>query len=343
MSIEKSQFGALPTGEAVTKYTLKNEAGMELQVMDYGATVTSILIPNADGTKDNIVCGFNSVEGYFTPEYMANAPFFGSTVGRYCSIITEAQYEDVKLTANNGTHNLHGGVVGFDKRMWTLKSSCDSSVTFALVSEDGDQGYPGEVEAEVTMSLSADNCITYSYKATSTKRTAFAMTNHSYYNLSGFRESIESHTIQIDSTTRIPLCIEGTFEGVQVSTAGQVDDLTTPKVVGDVHAAMGTGFEHYMLYAGGLTKEPRKVGEFAYPAMGRKVEIFTTEHGGLFYTGMYTSDELQRESGEKFGKYRGLCLETHRIPNGPNLAGAPDVMLEPGQTFESATSFKFSF
>ncbi len=343
MSVEKSQFGHLPTGEVVTKYTLQNSAGMEVQVMDYGATVTSILIPNGDGTKDNVACGFNSVEGYFAPQYVANAPFFGSTVGRYCSTIKDAQYEDVKLTVNCETHNLHGGTVGFDKRMWTLKGCNAQSVTFTLVSEDGDQGYPGEVEAEVTMTLSEDNTLTFSYKATSTKRTAYAMTNHTYYNLSAFRESIEGHTIQIDSTTRIPLCVEGTFEGVQVSTAGKMDDLTSPKVIGDVHAAMGTGFEHYMLYEGGLVSEPRKVAEFAYPAMGRKVEVSTTEHGGLFYTGMYTSDELQRESGEQFGKYRGLCFETHRIPNGPNLAGSPDVILEPGQTFESATSFKFLF
>ncbi len=343
MSIEKSQFGTLPTGESVTKYALQNAAGMEVHVMDYGATVTSILLPNADGTKDNIVCGFNSVESYFTEQYLANAPFFGSTVGRYCSTIKGAQYGDIKLTVNCGDDNLHGGTVGFDKRMWSLKSTTSTSITFSLVSEDGDQGYPGEVEAEVTMTLSNDNTLTFSYKATSTKRTAFAMTNHTYYNLSAFRESIEGHTIQVDSTIRIPLNSDGTYESAQVSVAGKADDLTSAKVIGDVHSALGDGFEHYFLYPGGLQKSARKVGEFAYPAMGRKVEFSTTEHGGLFYTGKYTSDELQRESGEQFGKYRGLCIETHRIPNGPNLAGSPDVMLEPGETFESETSFKFTF
>ncbi len=343
MTIEKAPFGSLPTGEKVTKYTLRNAAGMEVHVMDYGATITSILLPNSDGTKDNIVCGFNSVEGYFTEQYLANAPFFGSTVGRYCSTIKGAQYEDVKLTVNCDVHNLHGGTVGFDKRMWSVDSVSSSQISLSLVSEDGDQGYPGRVEAEVTMTLSDGNVLTFSYKASTTKRTPLAMTNHTYYNLSGFREGVENHTIQIDSTTLIPLNSEGTFEGAKVSVAGKADDLTVTTLIGEVHRAMGDGFEHYFLYPGGLQKSPRKIGEFTYPAMGRKVEFSTTEHGGLFYTGKYTSDELKRESGEQFGKFRGLCIETHRIPNGPNLIGAPDVMLNAGEVFESETNFKFTF
>ncbi len=315
--------------------------------MDYGATVTSILIPNPNGTKDNVVCGFNSVEGYFTEEYLANAPFFGSTVGRYCSTIKDAKYGDVKLTANCETHNLHGGTVGFDKRMWSVKGCSSSnrytSITFELVSEDGDQGYPGRVEAEVTISLSEHNTLSFRYHAVSDKSAPFSMTNHTYYNLSGFRDSVESHTIQIDSTVVVPLLSDGTFEEVQKSVAGEANDLTTTKVVGDVHEAMGGGFEHYYLYNGGAQAEPRQVGVFAYPALGRSVVFSTTEYGGLFYTGKYTSDALSRESGEQFGKYRGLCVETHRVPNGPNIPGSPDVMIEPGKAFESETTFKFTF
>ncbi|MFI3269496.1 MAG: aldose epimerase family protein [Rikenellaceae bacterium] len=343
MSITKMTFGSLPTGEEVMKYTLQNAAGMEVHVMDYGATITSILLPNSDGIKDNIVCGFNSVEGYFSEQYLANAPFFGSTVGRYCSTIKDAKYENVTLTANCAEHNLHGGTVGFDKRMWSVVTASQSQITFALVSEDGDQGYPGRVEAEVTMTLTDANVLTFSYKATTTKRTPFTMTNHTYYNLSAFRDTVENHTIQIDSTVVIPLNSEGTFEGAKKCVAGKADDVTVPTIIGDAHKQMGEGFEHYYFYACGLQNTPRKIGEFAYPAMNRKVEFSTTEHGGLFYTGKYTSDELRRESGEQFGKHRGLCIETHRIPNGPNLTGAPDIMLEAGETFKSETSFKFSF
>ncbi len=342
MSIEKISFGSLPCGE-VSLYKMKNNSGMEVHVMDYGVTVTSILIPNSDGTKDNVVCGFDTLEGYFSEEYKANAPFFGSTVGRYCSTIKDAKYDDVVLTANCDTHNLHGGVVGFDKRMWSLKSCEESSLIFSLISEDGDQGYPGEVVAEVTISLCDDNSLSFSYKATTTKRTPFTMTNHTYFNLSAFRESIEGHTVQVDSTVRVPLLYEGTFEESCVSVAGQIDDLTTAKVIGDVHSRLGSGFEHYFLYEGGMQPTARKVATFAYAPLNRSVDVLTTEYGGLFYTGIYTSDNLQRESGEKYGKYRGLCFETHRIPNGPNLAGSPAVMLDAGETFESQTIFKFNF
>ncbi len=338
-----NHFGTLPTGESVTSYTLQNSAGMEVHVMDYGATITSILLANADGTKDNIVCGFNSVEGYFSQEYLANAPFFGSTVGRYCSTIKDAKYQDIKLTANCAEHNLHGGTIGFDKRMWSVVEASKSSITFTMTSEDGDQGYPGEVNAQVTISLNEESELRFNYRATTTKRTPFSMTNHTYYNLSGFREGIEGHTIQIDSSTKIPLNAEGSFAQVQEELAGKVDDLTTTKIIGEVHSAMGDGFEHYLLYPDGLQDKPRKVGRFSYPKLGRSVEFSTTEQGGLFYTGKFTSDKLSRESGEQFGKYRGLCIETHRIPNGPNIEGAPGVMLSVGEIFESETCFKFNY
>ncbi len=311
--------------------------------MDYGATVTSILIPNSDGTKDNVVCGFNTLNGYFSDEYKANAPFFGSTVGRYCSTIKDAKYDDVVLTANCDTHNLHGGTVGFDKRMWSLVSSDDKALTFSLVSEDGDQGYPGRADIEVTIELTDNNALSFSYKATSSKRTPFTMTNHSYFNLSAFKESIESHSVQVDSLVKIPLLSEGTYDENCVSVKDEVDDLTTPKLIGDVHKLMGNGFENYYLYEGGMQDVPRKVASFSYEPLNRSVDVLTTEYGGLFYTGIYTSDKLQRESGEKYGKFRGLCFETHRVPNGPNLAGSPDVMLEEGETFKSQTIFKFNY
>ncbi len=311
--------------------------------MDYGITITSILLPNSDGTKDNVVCGFNTFDNYFSDEYKANAPFFGSIVGRYCSTIKDAKYDDVVLTANCDTHNLHGGTVGFDKRMWDLVSSDEQSLTFSLVSEDGDQGYPGQADVEVVVSLSDDNALSFSYKATTTKRTPFTMTNHTYFNLSAFRESIEGHTVQVDSTVKVPLLSVGTYAENCVSVAGEVDDLTTAKVIGDVHKAWGTGFENYYLYEGGMQPVARKVATFAYAPLNRSVDVLTTEYGGLFYTGIYTSDNLQRESGEKYGKYRGLCFETHRAPNGPNLEGAPSVMLDAGETYQSNTIFKFNF
>ena len=340
MSVEQSKFGSLPVGE-VTLYKLVNSSGMEVHVMDYGVCVTSILLPS-EGGKDNVVCGFNTLEGYFADAYLANSPYFGSVIGRYCSTIKDGRYGDVELV-KNCDHSLHGGVVGFDKRMWSAKSVGESEVTFVLNSEDGDQGFPGAVEAEVTVSLSDDNELAFSYVASSSKRTPFAMTNHTYFNLSAFRESVESHTMQLDSSVIVPLNSEGSFELVQQSVAGGADDLSKAKSIAEAHAAMGDGFEHYYLFEGGVQSVPRKVGAFEYAPLGRSVEISTTEQGMLFYTGKYTSDELARESGEQYGKHRGLCCETHRVANGPNIEGAPSVFLEAGEQFSSQTIFKFKF
>lgn len=342
MSLEKTNFGSLQ-GSDVTLYKLTNQSGVEVHLIDYGVTITSILIPNADGTKDNIVCGFNTLEGYFAPEYMANAPFFGCTVGRYCSTIKDAKYGDVKLSVNCAEHNLHGGTVGFDKQIWTLKESSEQSVTFVLHSPDGDQGFPGAVDAEVTIALGDDNALSFKYGATTTKLTPLSMTNHTYYNLSGFRESVEGHSVQINSTTLIPLNSEGRFTSVQRSVAGEADDLRDSKVIGDVHMAMGDGFEHYYLFSDDLSATPVKVAQLDYTPLGRSMEIFTTEQGMLFYTGKFTSDELSRESGEQFGKFRACCFESHRIPNGVNIEGAPNVMLSPDESFCSETIIKLKF
>ncbi len=310
--------------------------------MDYGVCITSILLPNSEGGKDNVVCGFNNFESYFAEKYLGNSPYFGSVIGRYCSTIKDGKYGDVELV-KNCDHSLHGGVVGFDKRMWTLKSCAESAITFTLSSEDGDQGFPGAAEVEVTVALSDDNELSFSYSATSTKRTPFAMTNHTYFNLSAFKENIESHSMQLDSSVMIPLNSEGSFEEVQRSVVGGADDLRAGKSIAEAHAGMGDGFEHYYLFEDGLQCEPRRVGAFEYAPLGRSVEIFTTEQGMLFYTGKYTSDELCRESGEQFGKFCALCCETHRIANGPNIEGAPSVFLEAGEQFRSKTIFKFKF
>ncbi len=345
MKLIKENFGEFK-GSPVTLYRLSNDNGMEVDVIDYGLTVTSIRIPNGDGTKDNVVCGFNTLESYFGEEYKANAPYFGAVVGRYCSTIKGAKYGDFQLTANCGEDNLHGGFDSFDKSMWQYvagaECNTEASIKFVKLSADGENGFPGNIDATVTIKLTPENELSFHYEAFTDKVTPYCMTNHTYFNLSGFRESIEGHKAQVNSTIRIPLNFEGSYAESQKSVAGAADDLTEAKVIGDVHAALGSGFEHYYLFDG-LKSSPREVAKITYPGNGRTLTVSTTEHGMLFYTAIYTSDALCRESGEKYGKYRAFCCESHRIPNGPNLAGAPDVFLSPGEKFESETVFKFGF
>ncbi len=337
MSITKNSFGTYQ-GEEIDLYTITNRCGVKLTIMNYGATITSLILPDGD----NIVCGFNSFEEYFSEEYRGNSPYFGATIGRYCATIRPAKFGEYELAKNAGENNLHGGIVGFDKRVWSVEQVNENSIILSLTSQDGDQGFPGEVMAVVTITLSDENELTFHYAATSNKRTPLSMTNHNYYNLSGFAENVENHTVTINSQETFAMDAEGCYDDNRTSVDGKITDLREVKRIGDLHSALGEGMEHFYLFEGGETEFKRKVAELSYPAKGRKVEIFTTEPGMLFYTAKYTSDVLHRESGEQFGKHRAFCCETHRAPNGPNLDGAPHIFSEPNEKFESETTFKFT-
>ncbi len=349
MNIEKIPFGNIGNCD-IYIYKLKNNNGLEVHVATYGATVTSILVPEKDGSKSNIVCGFNTLEGYFSDEYIANAPYFGSTIGRYCSMINSASFnlngKMVQVTKNAGDDNLHGGTKGFDKRIWdseivTLENG-DQAIRFSLTSEDGDQGFPGKVDAKVTMGLTEANEFVIDYKATTDAPTPLAMTNHSYFNLSGFKNNVENYRVKINATKVLPLNESGDLADKLRDVKGQCLDLTSEKVIGDVQTENGGSFEHYYVFDG-LSDEPRLVAEITDTVSNRKLEVLTTEHGMLLYTSKYTSEKLCRESGEQYGKHRAFCCETHRYPNGPNLKGAEHIITTPDQPFKSKTIFKFNF
>ncbi|MGB5668483.1 MAG: aldose epimerase family protein [Maribacter sp.] len=346
MKTLKKVFGEFE-GNKVDLFTLKNDKGMEVKITNYGATITSINLPNKNGVIEDITCGFDTLEGYFSDEYKANAPYFGSTIGRYTSQIKDSkiilngiQYD---LAKNCGENNLHGGTIGFDKKIWDAKSFENKDVIgleMSLLSKDMEEGFPGNVSVTVTFSLNNNNELHIDYKATTDKDTPLSMTNHTYFNLSGFDSSIEDHTVQIFADKRQEWDSSGAATGNELSVKNQPDDLRNAKSIKSVHEAMKNGFEHYYIFdEKGF--DLGKVAEIKCEKSGRTMEISTTEPGMLFYTGKYTSDSLQRESGAKFGKYKGFCCETHRYPNGPNITNSPKTILKVGEEFESTTIFKF--
>ncbi len=340
-------FGSF-NGEEVQLYTLENENGMVVKVSNYGATITSVIVPQKNGVAQEVVCGFDTFEGYFSEPYTNNAPYFGGTVGRYCSQIKDAQFElngkKYELAKIVGDNNLHGGKVGFDKKTWKadpLKND-QSSVRMTLTSKALEEGFPGTVNVTVTFSLSNENELAIDYHATTDSDTPFTITNHSYFNLSGFDQNVEAHQVQIHSDKKQEWDETGAATGKNLSIEGKVDDLRTAKSIKEVHEAMNDGFEHFYLFEEkGFDLD--KVAEISEPISGRSLEISTTEPGMLFYTGKYTSDELKRESGQQYGKYRGFCCETHRYPNGPNLPNAPKSILQKEETYNSTTIFKFKW
>lgn len=341
---------AIPFGElgdrGVKLYSLQNSQGMAVKITDYGATITSIVLPDKNGETTEIACGFDTLESYFSEAYQANAPYFGGTIGRYCSQIKGARFrlkdQEYRLAKIVGENNLHGGHVGFDKKIWSVLPYDEQKAQLQMTLESNhlEEGFPGNVSVTVLFSLTDDNEIRIDYKAITDADTPFTMTNHTYFNLSGFTENVEGHRVRILSDTKQVWDETGAATGSLASVIGAPDDLREPKSIGTVHRAMDDGFEHYYIF-----REKKfdldTVAEIEEPTSGRSLEILTTEPGMLFYTGKYTADTLRRESGLQYGRFRGFCCETHRYPNGPNIPDSPRSILKKGETYESTTIFKF--
>jgi aldose 1-epimerase len=343
----KSDFGNL-AGEKVDLYTLKNDNGMVVKITNYGATITSIQIPDVNGKVKEIACGFDTLGGYFSEDYKANSPYFGSTVGRYCSQIKDAKFslngKTYDLAGNCGPNNLHGGVVGFDKRIWdiTLADNNQSTIKMSLLSKDMEEGFPGNVQVNVSFTLTDDNELKIDYNATTDADTPLSITNHTYFNLEGFSETVENHNAQVYTNKRLELDDTGAATGKIVNVENKADDLRVSKRIGDVHEAINDGFEHFYVFDNEKA-DLNQVASISSKKGQIRLDVFSTEPCMLLYTGKYTSDDLKRENGIQYGKYRGFCCETHRFPNGPNIEGSPKSITKAGENFKSKTVFKFSF
>ncbi|NIJ45865.1 aldose 1-epimerase [Wenyingzhuangia heitensis] len=348
MKTTVSKFGTYQ-GQDIELYSIKNNNGVEIKISSFGATITTVNVPNDKGGIENLACGFDQFENYFSKVYTDNAPYFGGTVGRYCSQIKNSKFslngKEYPLAVNCGENNLHGGVVGFDKKVWAAKvinTDTITGVTMSLISKDLEEGFPGNVNVAVTFTLNDNNELSINYTATPDQDTPLALTNHTYFNLNGFTTSIEGHNVKIKASNKLAMDDTGAAPGEVVNLNGEDDDLRTSKIIKHVHTAMNDGFEHYYIF----DKEAfqlEKVAEISSNVTSRKLEVSTTEPGMLFYTGKYTSDEIQRENGQKFGKYKGFCCETHRFPNGPNIKNSPKSITKAGEEFKSTTIFKFSW
>jgi aldose 1-epimerase len=344
MATSKSAFGKYQNQD-IQLYTLSNSNGMEVKITNYGATITSLIVPNKNGALQNIACGFDTIEGYFSEAYKGNSPYFGCTVGRYCSQIKDSKFtlngKTYQLADNCGDNNLHGGVVGFDKKVWKAEILDNSSIKMTLKSKDLEEGFPGNVDVSVIFSLNDNNELSIDYSAIPDADTPLSLTNHTYFNLSGFSETVENHIAKVNTDKRLEMDDTGASTGNIVNLEGKADDLRTGKRIGDVHKAMGDGFEHFYVFDN-PNEDLKHVASITSEKGGLTLDVSTTEPCMLLYTGKYTSDELARENGEQYGKYRGFCCETHRYQNGPNIPDSPKSITKAGETFKSKTVFKIS-
>ena len=348
--IEKSAYGRLPDGREVAKYTLRNTAGMEVDVITLGGIITRWTAPDRNGVYQDVVLGFDSLQ-----PYVKENPFFGALVGRYGNRIAGGQFEldgqTYTLARNNGANHLHGGVRGFDKVLWEASAGHDTDRARLLLdyhSPDGEEGYPGKLDVRVVYTLTDNNALEIDYQAVTDKPTVVNLTNHSYFNLSGdFSHDILDHELQMDADAYLPVDTGLIPTGEIRPVAGTAFDFTRPKAIGrdlnndDPQLRVGGGYDHCWV----LRRESPglMLAATAYhPKSGRLLKVSTEEPGVQFYIGNFLDGTLPAQGGGKYGKRSGFCLETQHFPDSPNRPEFPTTRLDPGQVYQTRTVFSFS-
>ena len=352
--IEKEAFGEYQ-GKSVELYTLTNNNGVVLKVTTFGGIITELHVPNKDGKIEDVVLGFDKLEGYLSPEYLSSGPYFGAIVGRYGNRIAKGKFtlDDVEysLATNNGENHLHGGIVGFNSVIWEAKpveNVNGNSLELTYTSKDGEEGYPGNLKVTVTYTLSDDNEVIIDYHAVTDKATHVNLTNHSYFNLSaGKHPTIADHamTIFADRFTEVDETLIPTGNLPEV--AGTPMDFRTPNRIGERIDAdfnqliLGAGYDHNWVLrsSNGTLALAATVHE---PESGRFMEVLTTEPGVQFYAGNFLDGTLVGKNGVRYLRRAGLCLETQHFPDSPNQPTFPSTVLRPGQVYQTQTIYKFS-
>jgi aldose 1-epimerase len=349
-SVTSEVFGTTPEGQEVQLFTLTNTNGMEVRVISYGGTIISLKAPDRNGDLGDIVLGYDNLQAY-----LDGSPYFGSIIGRYGNRIGRARFEldgqTYALAANDGENHLHGGMIGFDKVVWsgeTFHGDEGVGVVFSYTSPDGEEGYPGTLDVQVTYTLTNANEVRVDYLATTDQATPVNLTQHSYFNLEDAGASdILGHELVIAADAYTP--VDGTLipTGEIAPVEGTPFDFREPHSIGeridadDPQLGFGGGYDHNWVLngtpAGGMTLAAR-VYE---PTTGRTLEILTTEPGIQFYSGNFLDGTLTGKDGVVYQHRTGFCLETQHYPDSPNKPDFPSTILRPGEEYRTQTVFRF--
>ncbi len=346
-SVQDRIFGHLPDGSPVTLYTLSNARGMEVGVMDLGATVVSLVVPDRSGHFADVVLGFDSVQPYLT-----KSPYFGAIVGRYANRIARGVFRldgaTYHLPINNPPNSLHGGARGFDKRMWsaTVVGRNPASVRFQRISPDGEEGYPGTLTVSVTYTLLEDNELKVSYQAATDKPTVLNLSNHAYFNLAGQGQgTVLGHQMTINADRYTPVDETLIPTGRIAPVENTPMDFRKPRTVGERLRQVGgtpVGYDHnYVLNKSWLGGRVQWAATVYDPDSGREMRISTDQPGLQFYSGNFLDGTLHGKGGRVYPQYSAIVLETQHFPDSPNRENFPSTVLRPGQTFQSTTIYRF--
>jgi aldose 1-epimerase len=350
VDVQRASFGALPTGEAVDVITIGNARGTEVRVATYGGVIQSLRAPDRDGQLDDIVLGYDNLDGY-----LQNSPYFGAIIGRYGNRIAHGRFTldgtTYTLATNNGPNHLHGGRRGFDKVVWKCAPFAQNGVSgavFTHTSPHGDEGYPGTLAVQVAYALNDRDELSIDYRATTDRPTVVNLTQHSYFNLAGAgRGDVLGHDLTLNAVHYTPVDETLIPLGALAPVAYTPFDFRTPARIGarirdgDVQLARGGGYDHNFVLKPSTGNAPRHAAHVYEPTTGRTLDVHTTEPGVQFYSGNFLDGSISGKGGRPYGPRAGLCLETQHFPNSPNEPRFPSTVLRPGEEYRSRTIFEF--
>jgi aldose 1-epimerase len=339
-------FGSVD-GKAVTLYTLKNSKGAEARIMNYGGIVQSLIVPDRNGKMDDIVLGYDNLDGY-----LKETPYFGALIGRYGNRIGKAKFnldgKTYTLAANNGPNSLHGGLKGFDKVVWNVVKATGDTLELQYTSKDGEEGFPGNLNVTATYVLTDENALRVDFKATTDKATVVNLTQHSYFNLAGQgKGDILGHEVYINADKSTPVDSTLITTGEIKDVAGTPFDFRKPTTIGarindpDTVLQYGPGYDHNWV----INKPLGQLGlqaRVTEPNSGRVMEVISDQPGLQFYAGNFLDGTITGKGGAVYQRRTGFCMEPQHYPDSPNKPNFPSVVLRPGQTYKCVVIYKFS-
>jgi aldose 1-epimerase len=352
--MQKQLFGKTEDGQQVDLYTLTNKHGMEVAISTYGATLQSLKVPDNKGKLDDIVLGYASLDGY-----IIDKAYFGATVGRYGNRIANGKFQLNGVTYtlpknDNGQNTLHGGIKGFNKKVWTAKeisTPAAEALELTYLSKDGEEGFPGNLSVKVTYTVpAARNEIRIDYQATTDKDTVVNLTNHSYFNLAGQGSGdILQHQLTIHAARFTPVDKWLIPTGELKEVKGTPFDFNQPTAIGarieqdDEQLKLGKGYDHNWVLDKTGTPDSLFLAAEAYdPQSGRVLDVLTSEPGVQFYTGNFLDGSVTGKEGKVYKRRYAFCLETQHFPDSPNHPDFPSTELKPGKQYRTTTVFRFA-
>ncbi len=345
--VQKTDFGKVD-GQPISLYTLKNSNGMEVAITNYGATVVSIKVPDKKHQVADIALGYDKIDGYVTDK-----SYFGVTAGRYANRIAKGRFtldgKSYQITQNDGENALHGGKMGFNKRIWEAKElPGQNAVQMTYLSKDGEEGFPGNLTVTVTFTVTEKNELRFGYLATTDKDTVLNLTNHTYFNLAGQgKGDILGTQLTLHASRFTPVDSTLIPTGELRPVKGTPFDFTTEHTIGerinqpDEQLKLGRGYDHNFVID--RSKPGMVLTAEAYdPRSGRVLEVLTDQPGVQFYSGNFLDGTAHGKGGATYPFRSGFCLETQHFPDSPNHPKFPISELKPGQKFQSTTIYRFS-